>query len=90
VVRAGSAALVYHVGSPYVPGLSVVRLRGAVQSVDAATGRLSVGALVVDHTYQLSVEPTFAPSVGETIEVRGIQPAPKGVLIAGEAVADRQ
>ena len=89
-VRSDTAALVYHVGSPYVPGLSLVRLRGAIQSVDMATGQLAVGALVVDHTYQLSVEPTFAPAVGDTIEVRGIQPAPRGVLIAGQAVADRQ
>jgi hypothetical protein len=89
-VRSGAAALVYHVGAPYVPGVSAVRLRGAVQSVEMATGRLAVGALVVDHTYQLSIEPTFAPSVGDTIELQGVQPAPRGVLIASEAVSDRQ
>ena len=85
VARSGATAVVYQLGSPYVPGISTVRLKGTVQSVDVAKGRLAVGALVVDYTPQLATDPAFLPSVGETIEVVGVQPSFGGILVVNSS-----
>jgi hypothetical protein len=74
IVQPGAIAIVYHVGLPYVPGVSPVRVRGAVDSTDATTGKLSIGALTVDYNRQLSAEPTFLPKIGDVISALGVQP----------------
>jgi hypothetical protein len=73
-MQPGATAIVYHVGLPYVPGVSPVRVRGAVDSTDATTGKLSIGALTVDYNRQLSAEPTFLPKIGDVISALGVQP----------------
>jgi hypothetical protein len=84
-IEADTAALVYHVGVPYVPGVSPVRLKTTVDSVDTATARLTAGGLTIDYSQQLSLEPDFSPAEGETIEVVGVQPSPLGLLVASRA-----
>ena len=77
----GAPAIVYHVGAPYVPGVSTVRVKGAVQVVDSSTARLTVGALTIDYAQQLSAEPSFSPVIGDVVNVAGVQPAPRSVLL---------
>ena len=79
--RSDATAIVYHVGAPYVPGVSTVRAKGAVGSVDSATAKLAIGALTIDYAQQLSAEPAFSPAMGDVVEVAGIQPAFGSVLI---------
>jgi hypothetical protein len=84
VVAAASGdgpAVVYHVGAPYSPGVSAVRVKTQVASVNLATGTLSAGGLSVDYTPHLSVDPTLAPSAGASVEVSGTQPARGGILV---------
>src|SRR6185436_18299928 len=77
----GDSAVVYHVGMPYVAGVSVVRVKSSVDSVDAAKGTVTAGALVIDYTPYLSTDPRLAPVAGETVEAVGTQPAPGGALV---------
>jgi hypothetical protein len=77
--------VVYHVGAPYSPGISTVRVKAPVESVDLLQGRLTAGALVVDYTPHLSVDPSLAPSAGDTVEVTGTQPAHGGVLVVSSS-----
>jgi hypothetical protein len=86
-VAANGAALVYHVGVPYVPGVSLVRVKAPVDAVDPAVARLTVGGLTVDYSQHLSLEPEFLPAEGETIEAVGVQPSPLGLLVASEAAS---
>jgi hypothetical protein len=76
------ASIVYHVGSVYVAGISVVRLRGPVGAVDAARGTASVGAATVDYTALLSVGPHAVPEVDDSLVVAGMQPVSRGVVLA--------
>jgi hypothetical protein len=81
----GALAVVYHTGMPYAAGLSSVRVKAPVAAVDLRAGTLTVGALTVDYAAQLSVNPTLAPSVGDVVEVTGIQPLARGALIVGSS-----
>jgi hypothetical protein len=76
-----AAPVIYHVGLPYVPGVSPTRVKGAVNSVDLPMGRFTVGDLTIDYTQLLSANPTFSPVLGEIVEVLGVQPASGSVLI---------
>jgi hypothetical protein len=86
-IEADAAALVYHVGLPYVPGVSQVRVKGALSSLDAATGKLTIGALVVDYTPYLAEAPNFAAEIGDVVALAGVQPSIDGVLLVESAQA---
>jgi hypothetical protein len=73
----------YHVGSPYVPGVSTVQLKAPVTAVDIAMGTASLGGATVDYTRLLSADPTVAPELGASFALAGIQPVAKGVVLAG-------
>ena len=73
----------YHVGSPYVAGVSTIQLKAPVTAVDVALGRASLGFATVDYTAVLSVDPDVAPQVGESFVAVGTQPAVGGVVLAG-------
>ncbi len=77
----GAPAIVYSAGMPYVPGVSTVRVKAPIASVDAGRGTVTAGKLVINYTPHLSNDPTLAPSTGETVQAVGIQPAPGGALI---------
>ena len=81
----GLPGVVYHVGMPYAPGISTVRVKAPVDSVDLTTGRLTAGTLIADYTPHLSVEPSLAPSVGETVEITGTQPVLGGLLVVSSS-----
>jgi hypothetical protein len=84
-IQSDAAALVYHVGLPYVPGVSQVRVKGALDSVDAATGKLSIGALVIDYTPYLAGRPDFDAETGDVVEITGVQPSIQGLLLVESA-----
>jgi hypothetical protein len=79
-------AIVYPVGAPYVPGVSAVKVKAEITRVDSALGTLAVGTTAVDYTPILSIDPTFAPSVGDVFEGSGIQADSKGVVLAGPSI----
>ncbi len=74
--------VVYHVGTSYVPGVSLLKIKNVVTNVDSVIGTVSVGTAAVDYTPLLSSDPQLAPQVAQTLEVVGIQPLAKGVVIA--------
>jgi hypothetical protein len=78
---ADTLAVVYHVGMPYIPGVSAVRVKAPVGSVDAARGSVTAGALLIDYTAYLSVDPNLEPVPGQTVHVAGTQPVPRGALV---------
>jgi hypothetical protein len=80
-----STALVYHVGLPYVAGVSSVRIKGPVASVNPNTAKLIVGGLTVDYVQVLSAQPAFAAGSGQTIEAVGVQPGPGQPLLVGHS-----
>jgi hypothetical protein len=82
----GAMAVIYHAGVPYIPGVSTVRVKASINTVDSTTGRLTVGGLTVDYTSQLSLNPTLAPAPGTAIEVFGTQPVARGTLLIGSGV----
>jgi hypothetical protein len=85
-VAKDSPAIIYHVGLPYVAGVSQVRIKGALSSVDPAAGKLQVGALTIDYTPSLSANPSFAAEVGKSVEVAGVQPSAGGVLLVDSTI----
>jgi len=84
---ADSPSFAYHIGLPYVPGVSAVRIKGVIRSVDVALGRLSVGNITLDYTPQLAVFPSLTPAAGNIVEAIGVQPAPKGIIVADTCAA---
>ena len=80
------ASIVYHVGSVYVAGISVVRLKGPVGAVDPTRGIASVGAATVDFTALLSVVPDAAPEVDDSFVIAGTQPVSRGVVLARPSI----
>jgi hypothetical protein len=77
----GDTAMVYHVGFPYVAGVSPVSVKGRVASIDAAAGTLTVGKLTIDYTAQLSTDPTLTAGLGNTVQAAGTQPVAFGTLV---------
>ena len=65
----------------YVPGASTIFLSGKVTNSDSAVGRVVVDGLAVDLTGAMS-DGAVTPSVGTSIEIRGIQPAAGGLVVA--------
>jgi hypothetical protein len=78
-----SSAIVYSLGTPYVPGVSTVGIKGTVAKVDPALGTAIVGSTALDYTAELAVSPDGAPVEGALIEAIGIQPNPQGTVIIG-------
>jgi hypothetical protein len=74
-------AIVYHVGLPYVPGVSPVRVKGPVTAVDSAKGALAIASLTLDYTPQLVTAPSLEPQVGDMAQAVGVQPASQGALV---------
>ena len=66
----------------YVPGADPVYVKGVVTQSDSSTGVVQVGAVRVDYTSLLSLTGFAAPSVGDTVEFAGTQPASGGVVLA--------
>jgi hypothetical protein len=77
-----SSPAIYAMGIPYIPGVSTVRLRGAVNGVDAGNGTVSIAGAVVDYTSALVENPQLSIAVGDTINVGGTLPATGASLIA--------
>jgi len=65
--------------------VSAVRVKAPVGSVDPARGSVTAGELVIDYTPHLSVDPTLAPSAGQTVQVVGTQPVPRGALVVNRS-----
>jgi hypothetical protein len=81
----GAMAIVYHTGIPYIAGVSTVRVKACVDSVNQALGSLTVGGLTVDYAAQLALNPGLAPSHGDVVEVSGVQPTAGGTLLVSSA-----
>jgi hypothetical protein len=78
-----AGAILYQVGSPYVPGVSAVRIRALASSVDNQFGQVVFGAARVDFTSMLSTYPSLAPDADSVLVFVGTQPVPGGVILAG-------
>jgi hypothetical protein len=76
------ASVVYHVGSVYVAGISVVRLKGPARAVDPTQGTAWVGDATIDYTALLSTAPDAAPDVNDYFSVTGTQPVGRGLVLA--------
>jgi hypothetical protein len=81
----GAMAVIYPVGLTYIPGVSTVRVKGSVTTVDSSTGSFGMGPLSVDYTAQLAATPTLAIAVGDVVEIVGLQPNHGGVLLVDSA-----
>ena len=82
-VESGGETVVYSLGEAYVPGASMVGVRGPIVSADHALATVVVGAASIDYSAQLSADPTLAPAEGTLIEAMGIQPLAQGRIIVG-------
>ena len=78
-----SSAVVQKV-SDYAMGSDSIYVKGRVTAVSVQVGRFSIGGTQVDYTGLLSDSSFQLPVPGETIEVVGIQPTTRGVVLAAE------
>jgi len=67
----------------YAPGTSPVALIGSVSSVNEGNASFRVGQATIDYSSELSLTPRLSVSLGEVIQVVGIQPLAGGVILAG-------
>ena len=58
---------VYSVGTPYVAGVSTVRLKAAVTAVDSQVGTATLGWATVDYTATLSSNPAATPELDQAV-----------------------
>jgi hypothetical protein len=70
--------------SDYAMGSDSIYLKGHVTTVSAQIGRFSIGVTQVDYTALLSDSSFQPPVLGETIEVVGIQPTTRGIVLAAK------
>jgi hypothetical protein len=82
-VHSSYGTTVYSVGTPYVAGISTVRIKAPVTAIDVRLGKASFGSTTVDYTGILSGNPSTAPEVGKAFEVVGTQPVAQGLVLAG-------
>ena len=75
------AATVGAIDETYVPGVSVIRVRGRVQSVSADTAKVVVNGLVVDYAAALTNSPSLSIANGSLVEFSGTQPTPGGTVL---------
>jgi hypothetical protein len=67
----------------YVPGATPVFVAGAIDQAPNLLGRIMIGKLEIDVS-SAAPEVVSAIRIGNHIEVTGIQPSPKGLVIANE------
>jgi hypothetical protein len=79
----GGLSLVYPVGIAYVPGASLVTVRGSIAAVDTGRATARVGTVLVDYSAYLATNPNYVPESGDTFEVTGTQPQPGGAVLVG-------
>ena len=72
--------------SDYAMGSDSIYLKGRVTAISAQIGRFSIGGTQVDYTALLSDSSFQLPAPGETIEVVGIQPTTRGVVLAAGVI----
>ena len=68
--------------SEYAPGSDSIYLKGRVTAINAQFGRFWIDGTQIDYTNQLADSSFQAPGLGDTIEVLGIQPTAKGIVLA--------
>ena len=64
----------------YVPGASTVLISGLVQKAEPSVGRVLINGVAVDLTPAMS-HGTLAPAAGEKLQVAGIQPVARGIVV---------
>jgi hypothetical protein len=79
----GDLLMLHSAGSEYRAGVSPVALRGNVTAVDSARAEVTVGGLTVDYAAYLTVDPSYAPKIGDIVDANGTQPLPHGSLQVG-------
>ena len=60
-----------------------VLIAGAVTKIDQVRGRLFIGGAEVDYTPALANPRFVPPAIGDILEVVGMQPAGRGLILAG-------
>ena len=66
---------------PYVAGASSVLISGVVQKTDSMNGRAVINGIAVDLTPMMA-QGVFSPVAGSKLQIGGIQPLSRGVVIA--------
>ena len=66
----------------YVPGSTVIYVRGAISAVDKTLGVAKVNELGVDYTPALYNSEALSLAAGQVVEAVGIQTSPAGKLLA--------
>jgi hypothetical protein len=83
----GIGTTIYPVGTPYVAGVSTVKIKATVTALDASVGSASLGSTAVDYTATLSSNSAVLPLVDQPFEVIGTQPVAQGVILAGPSAS---
>jgi hypothetical protein len=78
----GFRAEMFYITEQYVPGVSVIHIKGVITELDSSRGIASVGQAMVDYTALLAANPNLTLSIGAKVSFFGTQPTPGGVLIA--------
>ena len=81
-----ASAVVVKVSDYAAMGSDSVYVKGRVTAISALIGRFSIGTTQVDYTALLSDSSFHMPVTGETIEVVGIQPTVRGVVLAAGVI----
>jgi len=81
-----ASAVVVKVSDYATMGSDSVYVKGRVTAISAQIGRFSIGSTQVDYTALLSDSSFRVPATGETIEVVGIQPTIRGVVLAAGVI----
>jgi hypothetical protein len=80
-VAAGALDVLIPLGETYVPGASEVRVIGVVSDVQEPLAQLSIGGAVYDYSGRLVTDPAYTPSEGDLIDIAGVQPDFRGIII---------
>jgi hypothetical protein len=86
--ESGELAMLMPVQGSYIPGASPVWVAGTVGTVDNALGQFSVGNASFDYTAMLVENPTLTPSVGDAVDMFGVQPVMGGRVLLGISGSD--
>ena len=77
----GAPTTVAALPQAYVPGASVVRIKGLVRSVSSESAVAWVEGVALDYSAALASDPRISLRAGSMIEFSGIQPAPGGLVL---------
>lgn len=66
----------------YIPGLTPTLLTGIVEKSEPKLARITVGTAIVDLTNTLSTGHAEVPAVGTLVQLVGIQPVERGIILA--------